>query len=347
MKRKDFLKIIPAAVAAGAFSRITSCVSDTRIKESVPRSKTADTTMDTINANIPNNSTRIIDDDTIKTAYTQPALINYARERYCDIVAQNAERAFPKSAPYLEMILKASHDFRYIFDIPPEFHIGMLQQESAFNPDAVSTAPAVGIAQFMFYTAKGMGMKVYSQKDFPELYGMETEIKILNTKVTKAAELAMSDYRNNRFDVLQEHKLAADALIREREALRYQIYIFYLENLGRIDDERKKPDVAVPMSFRHLAESARWADKEYRGRQAHSIIRALAVYNSGYGNVRKGNGLPFIQETINYTRKVMINADKLAPKQDVEYKYDANSQILAEMMASKIYSIGNEFTLSE
>lgn len=344
MKRKEFLKIIPAAIAAGAVSKITSCVSDTRLEESILLRNAENAIKDVASSNIAADSTRIIDNDTITTSYSQPVLANYTRARYCDIVAQNAENIFPKSRPYLEMILKASHDFRYIFDIPPEFHIGMLQQESSFDPDAVSPAPAIGIAQFMYYTAKGMGMKVYSQGDFPELYQKENEIKLLNREATKAAELAMSDYRNNRFNVLQEHKLAADALIKEREALRYQIYRFYMENLGRIDDERKNPDVAVPMSFRHLAESARWADKEYRGRPAHSIIRALAVYNSGYGNVRKGNGLPFIQETINYTRNIMINADKIAPKHDLKYKYDANSQILAEMMASKIYSVDCGFT---
>ena len=43
-------------------------------------------------------------------------------------------------------------------DLPPEFLGATLLQESAFDPDAISSAGAVGIAQFMFSTAQGVGV---------------------------------------------------------------------------------------------------------------------------------------------------------------------------------------------
>lgn len=43
-------------------------------------------------------------------------------------------------------------------DLPPEFLGATLLQESAFDPDAISSAGAVGIAQFMLSTAQGVGV---------------------------------------------------------------------------------------------------------------------------------------------------------------------------------------------
>jgi hypothetical protein len=45
--------------------------------------------------------------------------------------------------------------------IPPSLLAGLIQQESGFNPSAVSSAGAEGIAQFMPATAAGMGVNPY------------------------------------------------------------------------------------------------------------------------------------------------------------------------------------------
>jgi len=45
--------------------------------------------------------------------------------------------------------------------ISPEAFVRQIQQESGFNPGAVSPAGAVGIAQFMPYTAAEMGVNPY------------------------------------------------------------------------------------------------------------------------------------------------------------------------------------------
>jgi hypothetical protein len=42
-------------------------------------------------------------------------------------------------------------------DIPPGFFVRQIQQESGFNPDATSSAGAIGIAQFMPATAAALG----------------------------------------------------------------------------------------------------------------------------------------------------------------------------------------------
>lgn len=50
-------------------------------------------------------------------------------------------------------------------DLPPEFLAATLLQESAFDPQAVSSAGAVGIAQFMPSTAAAVGIDPYDPYD--------------------------------------------------------------------------------------------------------------------------------------------------------------------------------------
>ena len=49
--------------------------------------------------------------------------------------------------------------------LPPEFLAAMLLQESAYDPQAISTAGAIGLAQFMPETAAGMGVDPYDPFD--------------------------------------------------------------------------------------------------------------------------------------------------------------------------------------
>ena len=46
--------------------------------------------------------------------------------------------------------------------IPPLLFVRQIQQESGFNPNAVSKAGAIGIAQFMPRTAKGLGINPWN-----------------------------------------------------------------------------------------------------------------------------------------------------------------------------------------
>jgi soluble lytic murein transglycosylase-like protein len=50
-------------------------------------------------------------------------------------------------------------------DLPPEFLAATLLQESAFDPRAISSAGAVGIAQFMPSTADGIGVDPFDPYD--------------------------------------------------------------------------------------------------------------------------------------------------------------------------------------
>jgi soluble lytic murein transglycosylase-like protein len=49
--------------------------------------------------------------------------------------------------------------------LPPEFLGATLLQESAYDPEAISSAGAIGLAQFMPETAQGMGVDPYDPFD--------------------------------------------------------------------------------------------------------------------------------------------------------------------------------------
>jgi soluble lytic murein transglycosylase-like protein len=53
--------------------------------------------------------------------------------------------------------------------IPPEYFVRQINAESGFNPNAISPAGAVGIAQFLPSTAAGLGINPYNPVE--SLYG--------------------------------------------------------------------------------------------------------------------------------------------------------------------------------
>jgi hypothetical protein len=281
----------------------------------------------------------LVNGDRLNVSYEKPLFDNYTRNRYCDIVAQNAEKVFPKSKPYLELILKFNNDYRTIFDIHPEYVIGLLYQESGFDPNAVSFAPAIGIAQFMRPTAQDMHMHVYDKNKFKELYDAETNLQSMNKRVNDASSRAYASFKVNNFDMAKTYKLEYDKMFIERGKLLGSVKHMYIEILNELDDDRKKPSVSIDTCERYLSFLCRDAQECFGGKDIHNILRGLAGYNSGFGNVKKGDGLPFIRETIGYVRNIMMWADKISPQQPISQVYDSNPQIISELVASKVYHI--------
>jgi hypothetical protein len=283
---------------------------------------------------------RIVSDDTISKIYSPPNMTNQARLRYGEIVAGNAEKLIPASKPFLETILRANHNYRTIFDIPVEFHIALINQESKFDPNAVSYASALGIAQFMRETAKGMGLRVYSKELFPEIEKAENRLAVVAKETNKLWDLVMVNLKSNNFDKMISLKLEYDKSRSERATLTENVAKMYKNNLEQMDDERiREPHRALDLSSRHISELGRHNETKYGGREAHSVLRAIMAYNCGQGNVNKGEGFPFIQQTVQYVRRIMLEADKLAPKMKEGQVYEVNPAIFHEMLISQKYDM--------
>ncbi len=81
-------------------------------------------------------------------------------------VTRAALRTNPRLNPVDALLLAGTTvDAARTYGIPPEFLAATLLQESAFDPRAVSSAGAVGIAQFMLSTAQGAGVDPFDPFD--------------------------------------------------------------------------------------------------------------------------------------------------------------------------------------
>ena len=63
----------------------------------------------------------------------------------------------PMTLPKSQYVAIAQQDAVAV-GIPPDYFVRQIEQESGFNPNAVSPAGAVGIAQFLPGTAAGLGI---------------------------------------------------------------------------------------------------------------------------------------------------------------------------------------------
>ncbi len=81
-------------------------------------------------------------------------------------LAREALRINPRLAPGDAMVLaRAAVDAAHRYGLAPEFFGALLLQESAFDPDALSSAGAVGIAQFELDTAAAHGIDPFDPYD--------------------------------------------------------------------------------------------------------------------------------------------------------------------------------------
>ena len=213
---------------------------------------------------------------------------------------------------FLPIIVEACHEQQSVFPLEPEVEVSLIRQESLFNPNAISLAGAVGIAQFIPETARNeYGMKVYVTDDYTEGVRLRKLFLEENRKVSAALG-------NNHFKLVERHKLRADELDKQMETrfVRYKIDLErQIEGTTLAErialDQRLDPELAIRNGVRHLAEVCRACADRFGGSVRHNVLRGLAAYNAGLGQVFKFDGMPFLFQTIDYVRKIMVMYDQL------------------------------------
>lgn len=212
----------------------------------------------------------------------------------------------------LPIIVDACRRQQEVFPLEPEVEVALLRQESLFNPQAISLAGAAGIAQFIPETAQEtFGMQVYVTEDYTEAVILQDAFLAENRKVSAAL-------RNNQFRQVEAHKIKAD----EIKAQADQKFIRYKKALeaavsGRSEaargalDQRLDPELAIQNGVQYLAELCRTCADHFQGSVRHNVLRGLAAYNAGLDQVFKFDGMPFIFQTVDYVRKIMVMYDQL------------------------------------
>ncbi|MEK6932901.1 MAG: transglycosylase SLT domain-containing protein [Nanoarchaeota archaeon] len=220
----------------------------------------------------------------------------------------------PEAKPYIDFINECRLKHAITFDVPLEVLIYHFHLESKYNPLAISSRLAVGIAQFMGKTAKDMGLKVYDNK---ELNFLEQRIE---SNFSKLRTLENGDeesrgfrtlFYNNDFKEAIRLKRNYDALRAENELLiknfRKQ-FLYYAKDQDF--DHRTNPHESIETGTKFLIRCCYDAEVKFGGRREHNIIRGLAVYNYGPKALDDG-GLPNAKETIKHIRGVMAFTDKV------------------------------------
>lgn len=218
---------------------------------------------------------------------------------------------------YLSIIVEACRRQEDVFPIEPEIEVAKLWQESSFRPDAISLAGAVGIAQFIPETARdGYGMRVYVTRDYTD--GVELRKRYLAK--TRDVDAALQE---NRFDRVRQYKLEADELGKQANTAftRYkqdiQSKISGKSLSARIAlDQRLDPELSIQNGVQHLAEVSRACADRFGGSVRHNVLRGLAAYNAGLDQVLKFDGMPFLFQTVDYVRKIMVTYDRLIALRD-------------------------------
>ncbi len=233
-----------------------------------------------------------------------------AEKEYGDYSAEKYEpiaRAFPQSAPYLEIIHNACREFSSIYHVSVELEAAKLMQESGFDPNAVSKVGAAGIAQLMPYTAKGLGLEVYVDDNFSEGFEMFRKGSKLERDAYEAFKRLDENCLNMRKEALVLTRNAMEMLESYKKGL-----LEHQDEDERIGKDEKTIKRNIRVGVKHLALQIKsvtdWFHSPIR---PFNVLRGLAAYNAGFGLVRDFHGFPAIDQTVDYVRKIMRNLDSI------------------------------------
>ncbi|HEY9706548.1 MAG TPA: lytic transglycosylase domain-containing protein [Allocoleopsis sp.] len=258
---------------------------------------------------------------------TQKIISIKNRNKRIEDVISKAWYEIPEGRKYFEMIADSNTKYCNIFDVPIEYHIALVRQESAYLSRVHSFAGALGLGQLMRYTAEGLGMKVFDKKKFPKAFELEDTLR-KEYKKSNILYSEISNMSNNLFRSEMSHSelLNQINLIKKFKHERAQTWNilnavyeearYAYKNITEDDDDRLNPKIALDFSAKHLAENCLKMQNHFGGRKIHNILRGLAAYNSDVERTIKNLGLPFIPETTNYVRRIMVYSDKIYPGYD-------------------------------
>ena len=247
-----------------------------------------------------------------------------ARAVYVDAVLQRAEKAFPESKPYLEAIASADYKYHKYFDLPPEYFIAMLYQESRFDPFAISSTYACGISQFMKPAAEEMGLATYDISRHPELQNLEIAVNEMNDKLLALNKSFTREFDKDQFDKAIEHKMQYNALKKKHDTAFRDLKKIFIETIREQDDLRAWDgrfvwEDAIPAGRRYIGIDCKECQDIFGGRVEHNIYRGIAAYNAGLKRVYNDHGIAVIKETIRHINEIMKFTDMITPE-DLVYK---------------------------
>ncbi|MBD3181236.1 transglycosylase SLT domain-containing protein [Candidatus Poribacteria bacterium] len=247
---------------------------------------------------------------------------------------------------YFPLIVEACTDPQknYLENIPflIELEVCKIWSESRFEWDALSNVGAGGLQQLMPGTARDFGLKVAKN---PEMMKLDSAIDNYQSYRSKIAE-GRQDLHNlvetcripvSSSNVTNINKIrkSLDKLYVERKAaynkLKYAKSAYTAKINSMSEDKRKDfdarfvPKILIPAGIEHIYRDVMECKKHFGGPVEMNVWRGVAAYNSGLERTKKWEGLPYIQETVHFTRGVISDLTRTL---ELKYAYSTKNTAL-------------------
>ncbi|MDD5475761.1 MAG: lytic transglycosylase domain-containing protein [Syntrophales bacterium] len=232
----------------------------------------------------------------------------------------------------------------YLFKVPfiIELEVAKIWRESRFEWDAISAAGAAGLQQLMAATAREYGLTVIESAEFVKLNECIAEYRQVRSragatrqKLYQLAESGTGVMQVQIIDTMNQLRAELRELDDQRAGAYQDLTLArgaYQEKIRSMSvDQRKKtdsrfvPELHVPAGVKHLVKGILECKKFFGGPVEMNVWRGIAAYNSGLARVKTWGGLPFIEETVHFTRNVVSDLTRAL---EMKYAYSVGDPAL-------------------
>ena len=240
----------------------------------------------------------------------------------------------------------------YLSKIPflIELEISKIWSESRFEWDALSNAGAAGLQQLMENTARGFGLAIAKSPEIRNLNSAIAKYKQLSQdvsakrgelhkvvesgsgKITGTALAKLNKFRSELGDLYVKRSLAYQRLKAGKTTYSTKIRSMSVSQRKRFD-ARFVPELLIPVGIEHIVRDIMGCKDFFGGSVEMNVWRGIAAYNSGLERTKKWGGLPYIQETVHFTRTVVSNLTKAL---ELKYAYSTKDPILIAKTKERI-----------
>ena len=240
----------------------------------------------------------------------------------------------------------------YLSKIPfiIELEVSKIWSESLFEWDALSNVGAGGLQQLMEPTARDFGLTVAKSPEIKKLNAAISGYKKLRSgTVSKRQELhALVETGSGELSpatVSKINKLRVE--LSKMGAKRSAAYrklkaekIGYVRKIRSMDEKQRSkfdarfvPKLLIPMGIKHIVRDITECRDFFGGSVEMNAWRGVAAYNAGLDRTKKWGGLPFIEETVHFTRTVISNLTKSL---ELKHAYSTGDEALIAEAKSRI-----------
>ena len=247
---------------------------------------------------------------------------------------------------YFPMIVDACSDPKanYLSDVPflIELEVAKIWSESRFEWDALSNVGAAGLQQLMAPTARDYGLSVTKSPESEELKSAISKYKNLREDIaSKRRELhtlvesgggKIAGTKLNKINKLRadlgnlytRRSTAYRKLKSEKAEYVAKIHSLSVEKRKKFD-ARFVPELLIPAGVKHIVIGIMECKDFFGGSVEMNAWRGVAAYNSGLERTKKWGGLPYIEETVHFTRNVISDLTRTL---ELKHAYSTGDEAL-------------------